>query len=118
MVYSGQERLLSQAKVSLLFMPAIMHPSSNRSMTISTALPSILCANAFGRLRMEIVEGVGDLHILADSGFCDVDGILKTTEKFLTQIEEEYLQGSGSVRAATFVACRQAAEWGMKVLGS
>lgn len=59
-----------------------------------------------------------DFHILADSGFCDVDGILKTTEKFLTQIEEEYLQGSGSVRAATFVACRQAAEWGMKVLGS
>ena len=31
-----------------------------------------------------------DFHILADSGFCDVDGILKTTEKFLTQIEEEY----------------------------
>ena len=60
--------------------------------------------NCIGVSHDAMVAGIGglyqltqlnpDFHILADSGFCDVDGILKTTEKFLTQIEEEYLQGS------------------------
>lgn len=59
-----------------------------------------------------------EFNILADSAFCPVNGIIKTTESFLRSIEEEYANGFGLARAATFVACRQAAEWGMKVLGS
>ena len=75
-----------------------------------------------------MVAGLGGLYkltqrnpsynVLADSAFCVVAGILKTTDKFLREIEEEFQSGHSSVRAATFVAARQAAEWGMKVLGS
>ena len=61
-----------------------------------------------GGMYIKCMQNPG-YNLLADSGFSAVDGLIRTTNKFLEDIDDEYNNEYGSAKSINFVQCRQAA---------